>query len=222
MIDDMVDYLRFTPELCYDWKQAVVDVERYYPHQMKRTLDASIPSQLESKLWVVDELKKIEDRFDLQPNIALIGGWFANYLTPLLIDNLNASKVINHEIDNDAKDISYKYNKRYKDTGQYQCLIKDAMMKELDEIFDIVINTSCEHMFPMKRFVEMNKQTLPFNGEQNNPLYVLQSTNDDQYDDHINCVSSPEELAEQAGIVPEYMGSLTLSSGMERFMVIGQ
>ena len=21
----MVDYLRFTPELCYDWKQAVVD-----------------------------------------------------------------------------------------------------------------------------------------------------------------------------------------------------
>ena len=222
MIDDMIDYLRFTPELCYDWKQAVVDVERYYPHQMKRTLDASIPSQLESKLWVVDELKKIEDRFDLQPNIALIGGWFANYLTPLLIDNLNASKVINHEIDNDAKDISYKYNKRYKDTGQYQCLIKDAMMKELDEIFDIVINTSCEHMFPMKRFVEMNKQTLPFNGEQNNPLYVLQSTNDDQYDDHINCVSSPEELAEQAGIVPEYMGSLTLSSGMERFMVIGQ
>lgn len=222
MIDDMVDYLRFTPELCYDWKQAVVDVERYYPHQMKRTLDASIPSQLESKLWVVDELKKIEDRFDLQPTIALIGGWFANYLTPLLIDNLNASKVINHEIDNDAKDISYKYNKRYKDTGQYQCLIKDAMMKELDEIFDIVINTSCEHMFPMKRFVEMNKQTLPFNGEQNNPLYVLQSTNDDQYDDHINCVSSPEELAEQAGIVPEYMGSLTLSSGMERFMVIGQ
>lgn len=222
MINDMVDYLRFTPELCYDWKQAVVDVERYYPHQMKRTLDASIPSQLESKLWVVDELKKIEDRFDLQPNIALIGGWFANYLTPLLIDNLNASKVINHEIDNDAKDISYKYNKRYKDTGQYQCLIKDAMMKELDEIFDIVINTSCEHMFPMKRFVEMNKQTLPFNGEQNSPLYVLQSTNDDQYDDHINCVSSPEELAEQAGIVPEYMGSLTLSSGMERFMVIGQ
>lgn len=222
MIDDMVDYLRFTPELCYDWKQAVVDVERYYPHQMKRTLDASIPSQLESKLWVVDELKKIEDCFDLKPNIALIGGWFANYLTPLLIDNLNASKVINHEIDNDAKDISYKYNKRYKDTGQYQCLIKDAMMKELDEIFDIVINTSCEHMFPMKRFVEMNKQTLPFNGEQNSPLYVLQSTNDDQYDDHINCVSSPEELAEQAGIVPEYMGSLTLSSGMERFMVIGQ
>ena len=218
----MVDYLRFTPELCYDWKQAVVDVERYYPHQMKRTLDASIPSQLESKLWVVDELKKIEDRFDLQPNIALIGGWFANYLTPLLIDNLNACKVVNHEIDNDAKDISYKYNKRYKDTGQDQCLIKDAMMKELDEIFDIVINTSCEHMFPMKRFVEMNKQTLPFDGEQNSPLYVLQSTNDDQYDDHVNCVSSPEELAEQADIVPEYMGSLTLSSGMERFMVIGQ
>ena len=123
--------------------------------------------------------------------------------------------MINHEIDNGAKDISYKYNKRYKDTGQYQCLIKDAMMKELDEIFDIVINTSCEHMFPMKRFVEMNKQ--------NSPLYVLQSTNDDQYDDHINCVSSPKELAEQAEFVDVmYSGTKTLDNGMKRFMVIGR
>ena len=218
----MVNYLKYTSELCYDWKQAVADVERFYPHQMKRTLDASIPSQLESKLWVVDELVKIENCFDLQPNIALIGGWFANYLVPLLIDNLNAYKVVNYEIDNDAKDISYKYNKRYKETGQYQCLIKDAMMKELDETFDIIINTSCEHMFPMKRFIKMNKHTMPFSGQQYIPLYVLQSTNDDQYDDHINCVSSPEELAEQADIVPEYMGSLTLSSGMQRFMVIGR
>ncbi len=88
--------------------------------------------------------------------------------------------------------------------------------KKTEPVFDFIINTSCEHMFPMTRFKQLNR------GLFNNVVYVLQSTNDDQYDDHINCVSSPEELAEQADIVPEYMGSLTLSNGMERFMVIGR
>ena len=32
------------------------------------------------------------------------------------------------------------------------------------------------------------------------PIYVLQSTDEDKYEDHINCVSGPEELAKQAKI----------------------
>ena len=55
------------------------------------------------------------------------------------------------------------------------------------------------------------------------PLFVLQSTDDNQYDDHINCVSGPEELADQAGLIHiEYMGTKKLSNGMNRFMVIGK
>ena len=72
-------------------------------------------------------------------------------------------------------------------------------------------------MFPMTRFKKLNR------GLFNNVVHVLQSTNDDQYDDHINCVSSPEELAEQAEFVDVmYSGTKTLDNGMERFMVIGR
>ena len=55
------------------------------------------------------------------------------------------------------------------------------------------------------------------------PLFVLQSTDDDQYDDHINCVSNAEELADQADLVDvKYSGSKKLDNGMTRFMVIGR
>ena len=210
----MVDYIQYTPELANDWKQASADVRKDFPHQFRRTLDASTASQLESKLWVVDELFKLPDSIE-RLKVALLGGLFANFITPLLIDNLNASTVFNYEIDNDAKEISYKYNKRYKDSNKYQCSIKDIMMKTLEEDFDIIINCACEHMYPMTKFYEWNP-------ELQDPLYVLQSTDDDQYDDHINCVGSPKELADQAKIAEIlYSGTKVLPNGMNRFMVIG-
>ena len=89
------------------------------------------------------------------------------------------------------------------------------MMKTLEEDFDIIINCSCEHMYPMTKFYEWNP-------ELQDPIYVLQSTDDDQYDDHINCVGSPQELADQAKIAHVlYADTLRLSNGMNRFMVIG-
>ena len=54
-------------------------------------------------------------------------------------------------------------------------------------------------------------------------MYILQSSNDTQYDEHINCVNSPDELAEQARILEiMYKGEKLLPNGMIRFMVIGR
>ena len=58
---------------------------------------------------------------------------------------------------------------------------------------------------------------------QKNPLLVLQSSNDDQYEDHINCVQSEEELIDQARIKHViYSGARTLPNKSTRFMVIGR
>ena len=216
----MTSYIKYTPEVANDWKQAQADVQKDYPHQFRRMLDASTASQMQSKLWLVNALEPYHPK-----KVAVIGGWFCHYLTEMLID-IGVELVQNFEIDEDSKNISYKYNKRYKDSGQYQCSVKDVMFKPLkrkenpnvdldpEYCFDTVINTSCEHMFPMKRFVELNRPYI-------DPLYVLQSTNEEQYDDHINCVSGPEELAEQADIFPDVLEHMTLNNGMERYMVIG-
>jgi hypothetical protein len=186
---------------------------------LKRVLDSMNQSQLESKLWIIQELIKLE----IKPKrVAILAGWYSQYIIPLLIEH-GVEFIYNFEIDRDAKDISYKFNKRYKDQEKYECHITDIMFKEIEGkeknhgAFDVLINTSCEHMFPMRRFRELNKKL------SGNPIYVLQSTNEDKYEDHINCVSGPEELAEQAELTNVvYSGTKVLDNGMNRFMVIGK
>jgi len=207
----MVDYLKFTPEISNNWSRAWHETQKQRPWAFKRLLDASTESQMESKLWLTTELMSADIS---SKNVALLGGWFAHIITTLLMDEVNVDTVTNFEIDQDAKFISYKFNRRYK--PNYKAKRKNITISSLNENFDLIINTSCEHMFPMWKFRELNPQL-------KNSWYVLQSTDDDQYDDHINCVKSPEELANQAKLVDVlYSGSKVLSNGMNRFMVIGR
>ena len=209
-----------------NWKQTFVNIKKEYPQYLRSVASATSVAQLESKLWIIDELKSIgiSPNFEIPYKIVgLLGGWYSNFLTPLLLTNLGVSFVWNFEIDQDVKTISYKFNRKYKEEGKYQCHNTDIMFKEIwrkedkEGVFDLIINTSCEHMYPMRRFRKLNRR---FAGD---PLYVLQSTDYDRYDDHINCVSSPEELAKQADFTEVlYSGTKVLDSGMNRFMVIGK
>ena len=214
----MVEYLKFTPEMSNNWFRTWTETQKQRPWAYKRLLDASTQSQMESKLWLATELINI----NIKPkNVALLGGWFAHIITSLLIDELNVNSVTNFEIDDDAHFISFKFNRRYKETETYRSIRRNIMIDSLSGVkpykkWDLIINTSCEHMFPMWKFRELNPQL-------KSSWYVLQSTDDDQYDDHINCVKSSEELADQAQLVDIlYSGSKILSNGMKRFMVIGR
>ena len=216
-----MEYLKFTPELAHDWKNALSSSE---PYLFKRVMDSMNQSQLESKLWIVNELSEL---MLFPKSVALLAGWYANFITPLLIDELGVKYILNLDSDPDVKTISYKFNKRYKinkdhtknrdDGCLYRCEMHDVMFEPIKKYgdFHLVINTSCEHMFSMSRFRKLNKSK--------NYIYVLQSSNDRQYDDHINCVDSADELADQADIVDVmYSGERELDNGMTRYMVIGR
>ena len=225
--------LQFTPEMANDWKNAIsagVNLEvGNYQYLTKRVFDSMNASQLESKLWLVETLKK----FDVQPKrIAILAGWFAQYIVPLMFDTFPECEWIeNFEIDHDVSPISYKFNKRYKEEKRYKINMKNVMIKPLnsqhvwqhikpipkEDVYDVIINCACEHMYPMWKFRELN------NVVQKNPLYILQSSNDEQHEDHINCVNSEEELIDQARIKDVmYSGSKILSNKSTRFMVIGR
>jgi len=207
----MVDYLKFTPEISNNWSRAWHETQKQRPWAFKRLLDASTESQMESKLWLTTELMSADIS---SKNVALLGGWFAHIITTLLMDEVNVDTVTNFEIDQDAKFISYKFNRRYK--PNYKAKRKNITISSLNENCDLIINTSCEHMFPMWKFRELNPQL-------KNSWYVLQSTDDDQYDDHINCVKDEFHLAEQANFTDiKYSGEKKLPNGMTRFMVIGR
>ena len=200
-----------------DWKNAT-NYAKGYLH--KRVLDSMNESQLISKMWLVQELLNL----NIKPiNISLLAGWFAQYTVPLLIDNFKTIEWIeNFEMDRGIKNVAYKFNKRYKDDKKYKVSIKNVMFDNLVSLsspnFDTVINCSCEHMYPMSKFRELSNT-----GVNNNTLYVLQSSDDTQYDDHINCVNDADELAEQANLIDVmYAGKKFLPNGTIRFMVIGR
>jgi len=212
-----MEYLKYTPEMARDWKNAT-NYAKGYLH--KRVLDSMNESQLVSKMWLVQELLNL----NIKPiNVSLLAGWFAQYTVPLLIDNFKTIEWIeNFEMDRGIKNVAYKFNKRYKDDKKYKVSIKNVMFDNLVSLsspnFDTVINCSCEHMYPMSKFRELSNT-----GVNNNTLYVLQSSDDTQYDDHINCVNDADELAEQANLIDVmYAGKKLLPNGMIRFMVIGK
>ena len=212
-----MEYLKYTPEMARDWKNAINASEGYL---RKRVLDSMNESQLVSKMWLVEELSNL----NVKPvNISLLAGWFAQYIVPLLYDNIESVEWIeNFEMDRDIKRVAYKFNTRYKKEDKYKVSIKNVMFGNLISLssptFDTVINCSCEHMYPMSKFRKL-KNT----GVDDNALYILQSSNDTQYDDHINCVNDADELADQANLIDVlYAGEKLLPNGMTRFMVIGR
>ena len=212
-----MEYLKYTPEMAKDWKNAINASEGYL---RKRVADSMNESQLVSKMWLVEELSNL----NMKPvNISLLAGWFAQYIVPLLYDNIESIEWIeNFEMDRDIKRVTYKFNTRYKKEDKYKVSIKNVMFGNLISLssptFDTVINCSCEHMYPMSKFREL-KNT----GVDDNALYILQSSNDTQYDDHINCVNDADELADQANLIDIlYAGEKLLPNGMTRFMVIGR
>jgi len=215
-----MEYLKFTPELANDWKNALSSSE---PYVFKRVMDSMNQSQLESKLWIIQELIKL----GVKPKkVAILAGWFAQYIVPLLYDNFESVEwVENFEIDQDVKRLSYKFNKRLKEDKKYQIIIKNVMFDKIQSAqhagyngsMDTIINCACEHMYPMWKFRDLNKTV------QKNSLYILQSSDDDQHDDHINTEKSEDELIDQAKIKHVmYSGSKILSNKSTRFMVIGR
>ena len=222
----MVEYIKYTPKLSNNWSKAWSETQKQRPWQSRRLLDSSTTSQLQGKLWLVNELQKHDLKFS---KVCLVGGLFAQFITPLMIDNFNVEFIHNWEIDEDAQKISYKFNRRYKEDNRYRAYCSNLFEYHWsDEVkkyynywnkfrnanYDLVINTSCEHMYPMKKLREYNPDLKSW--------FVLQSTNETKFKDHINCVNSTKELAEQGGLKQIlYEGQLTLDNGMTRFMVIG-
>ena len=151
----MVKYIKYTPELSNNWSRAWTETQKQRPWQFKRLTSSSTTSQLQGKLWLINELQKLDLKFT---KVCLVGGWFAQLITPLLFDNFKVDIIHNYDIDEDAQLISYKFNRRYKELGKYKAIRTNTLIHPLKEEYDLVINTSCEHMYPMKKFRELNPE----------------------------------------------------------------
>ena len=217
-----MEYLKYNPQLSNNWSRAQHHVfEENTSWRARRIVDSMTTSQIQSKLWLGTEIDNLDIKFN---NAMVLGGWYCHALAEILIGNLDVGFVCNYDIDPDVHIMSYKFNKRYKDTRKFKASRRNLFTTNMDGDqayhgpVDLVINPSCEHMWHMKHIRDKH-----FYLKNDCPIYALQSTDEEKYDDHINCVSGPDELADQAGMVDViYSGTKVLDSGMNRFMVIGR
>jgi len=179
-----------------------------YPHRAIDIAQSFDSKQVACKQWLYDELHKLkipQEEFgldDKEERIYIAGSWYGNIIVPL-IRKLYDCVIWLHDLDEEALKIS---NNIY---------FNDDILTRINFVdcttFDyrgLVINTSCEHMAPLK-ILEKS-------------YVVLQSNNYRSIAEHINCVDSSDELADQYNIKEEYYSGSLEFEHYTRFMVIGR
>ena len=185
--------------------------------------------QLQSKLWLIDELKKCNVELG---TVFLCAGWYATLATMLFESDIKVDKVRSFDIDPSCIDIAETFNKPwFMETWRFKSITQDIMDIDYDthkwqswsnannrmsrpitDTPDTIINTSCEHI---SDFAEWYAK-IP-----DGKLVVLQSNNFFKVAEHVNCVNDIEEFKSQAPMSQVlYSGKLALPK-YKRFMRIG-
>ena len=161
--------------------------------------------QIESKLWLLKEIKPYSSAFH-NKSAVIVGAWYGTL--GLLLKNAYPDIKVNM-VDIDTRCEKFVNNIIYDDPS-----LKYITANMYDYVYSetLIINTICEHISNLPQWIN----SLP-----KGRIIVLQSNNFLLGNGHINCVSSEDELAEQANLKEVwYKGKLEMPM-YTRYMVIG-
>lgn len=183
--------------------------------------------QLRSKIWLVNELKKIS--LDLGV-VFLCAGWYGTLATMIFESRLNVEKIRSFDIDENTESIAEIFNRpwvidgwKFKpvvqnihdinfDEHSYVVSKDNGEFEVLWDIPDTIINTSCEHI---NNFDEWYAK-IP-----SGKLVVMQCNNFKEVEEHVNTHDTLESFAKQTPLEVElYSGELDLGKYV-RWMRIG-
>ena len=191
--------------------------------------DSLSQGQIKSKLWLINELKKL--KLDLG-TVFLCAGWYAILATLIFENNLKVTKIRSFDIDKTVVGIAERFNKKWvSEDWKFKAITQDIMdinyethvwqfwsnknnrmSKPMTDQPDTIINTSCEHI---ENFSDWYRK-IPAG-----KLLILQTNNYFDLQEHVNCSDS---LASFGDITPMeqvlYEGSLDCGQYV-RFMRIG-
>jgi len=163
------------------------------------------PNQIKCKTWLVDEIANINMNWK---KVLVLGSWNGVLLYELLQEYCNVDWIDFLDIDPTCHRDRYIYFEVNNIPKNYGTIQMNATDFSDHESYDLIINTSCEHMKDIPAVY--------------GPTYALQSNNYTQIEDqHINCVRSTKELAQKNNITNKlFEGTLKMPT-YDRFMVIG-
>lgn len=163
--------------------------------------DAFRANQMQGKAWLCDNI----NHFSRSSKILVVGSWLG-FLSYCLY-KMGFNYITETDIDSRLEILSCSLNSVNDNFLHYNYDVNDI---QLDE-YDIIINTSCEHIENNNWFYNIKDGT----------ILVLQSTNFVSHD-HPNTVNSIDEMKSKYKLSKYmYEGELVFNSSFSRFMIIG-
>ncbi len=201
----------------WEWSETLELIAHKYPHRYKDFAYSIRKNQWQSKSWLMEMLSVINDKEN--PVIWVLGSWYGTVIVPLIFEYIKDAKEIHlFDYDEEVFEICHSLHKKWNKKIVRHC--KDInfeinKLKSYDVQPDIVINTSCEHMWHMRDMLLPNKDI----------LYAFQSNNFDLEPAHISIAWDLDEFKYQAGLKNiEYEGSMKFhdhDDKYKRWMLIG-
>ena len=187
------------------------------------------PNQISSKIWLIENLTKICNKFDtINHKIEIVGSWYGYPLIEYLKNNISIEKIECWDIDKEARMIAKKYIEIFNNDNTFVYSKNYWHHLRTASEATILINTSSEHM--VESFYQVTGKWDVFYHKK--PIIVIQSNNMYHIDEHINCVDSEEELIDKHKIREVlYSGSQNIiewhdekieETKYKRFMIIGR
>ena len=212
-------------------------INKYYreQHNPLALQDAFSRGQVNSKIWLVTELAKIKKDFNM---VFFLAGWFGQLRYFMDYAHITYDKIRILDIDPTACKVSDQIFNVDK-IGNYQIKSAEVDLNDMSWLYrtgcdyklknytntavvgektipDLIINTSAEHFHEdwYHKFVNRPLET--------DPIFVIQTNNLHEVEDHINSIHSMSEMKKKFPMTRLlYEGVLQLT-GYKRFMLIGR
>ena len=150
-------------------------------------LDSFSPNQFKSKENLINHIKKL-NILNSKSEIVIFGCWYGSILIPAFYNEVKRITAI----DIDDNIIGIAKNRIFKNYDKIDFIVNDAFVwankSSRIKSTNLIINTSCEHMQPMKNLPILNNI---------NSYFAFQSNNMFDIETHINCVNNIEEFKKQ-------------------------
>ena len=201
--------------------------KNFFVNEIQIDADCFSRGQLQSKLWLVNELKKLKLYLG---TVYLCAGWYATLATMLFESKLEINKIRSFDIDSSCANIAEVFNKPWVlDCWKFKATTKNIMDIDYDyhcyksikannsecELVDrpnTIINTSCEHLSDFMGW---------YNKIPDGKLVIIQANDYHEIEEHVNTYNSLEEFVASAPMTTLlYKGELALPK-YKRFMLIG-
>jgi hypothetical protein len=189
------------------WMDAIRNSEDRY-----RTLESFWKGQVHSKVWLVEELEKTLPKYHKQRRIAIYGGWNGVLSSILFNSKINIEHITSIDIDTSCEEIARTVNKRQEMQGKFNAVTADMISYTTNA--DVAINTSCEHITQ-----EQYEQWV--DNQPHNAVFVLQSNNYFDHNEHIRCATDLEDFIKMSNIQVWYQGEFKTPK-YTRYMIIGK